>query len=444
VNGFTPRAAGRGRKTRLALIGAATAASLAAFAAPASATTTSCDLVASPTGSDSATGTVGAPFRSAQKLASSLSEGQTGCFRAGSYAGNNQIKVSTPGVTLTSYPGERAELVGRLWVAQEAPGVTITGLDLNGRNSTNLPSPTINADDVDLTDNDITNDHTAICVSLGSLDTWGRADRTLIENNRIHDCGGLPASNYDHGIYVAAADDTVIRGNVIVDNADRGIQLYPDAQGTRVVGNIIDGNGSGVIISGAGDNASSGNVIEHNVITNSRIRDNVESYWEGNIGTNNIVRNNCIGGGAYDDGDGGILSGGNVGFTASNNLITVPNYANRAAGDYTLPAGSPCAAILAGAATSAVTDPVTDPVAVSPEPTTSEPVVTSPAPTETSTPATSTQSTSTTAPATTTTPATSDAPISTTTSTTTKAGRAHKQSGRRAHRGHRGSRRGHH
>jgi parallel beta-helix repeat protein len=438
VNGFTNRAAGRGRTSRLAILGVATAASLAAFAAPASATTTTCDRVASITGSDAAAGTTTAPFRSAQKLVSSLSSGQTGCLRAGSYTGNNQVKVSTPGITLTSYPGERAQLVGRLWVAQEAPGVTITGLDLNGRNTNNLPSPTINAKDVKLIGNDITNDHTAICVSLGSQDTWGRADRTLIENNRIHDCGRLPASNYDHGIYVVAADDTVIRNNVIYNNADRGIQLYPDAQRTRIVGNIIDGNGTGVIMSGAGSYASSGTVVENNVITNSRIRDNVESHWEQAVGTNNVVRNNCIGGGAYDDGDGGILGGTSRGFSTSNNLIKVPSYANRAAGDYRIAATDPCAAILAGAATSTVTPPAPapDPVVTSPDPAPTDPVVTSPEPTS---PTTTTETTTTT-----TSSPTTDSPVSTTTTTTTKAGTRYKKyrSSKRSRRGHRDSRRG--
>ena len=51
----------------------------------------------------------------------------------------------------------------------------------------------------------------------------------MIEHNRIHDCGELPATNFDHGVYVAEARDTVIRDNWIYSNADRGVQLYPDA-----------------------------------------------------------------------------------------------------------------------------------------------------------------------------------------------------------------------
>ena len=171
----------------------------------------------------------------------------------------------------------------------------------------------------------------------------------MIEDNRIHDCGGLPSTNYDHGIYIVAADDAIIRDNFIYDNADRGIQLYPDAQGTLITGNVIDGNGSGIILSGYGPDASSDTVIENNVITNSKDRDNVESYWDNKVGTNNVVRNNCIGGGAYDDVDGGILTDGNTGFKATDNLLKAPDYANAAAGDFGIAASNPCAAILKGA-----------------------------------------------------------------------------------------------
>ncbi len=165
------------------------AVAFAVLSAPASAQA-SCDLVAAQNGSDSAPGTAEQPLRSVQALARSLRQGQTGCLRTGTYTdpSDEEVNLAVPNVTLTSYPGERATIRTRLWVEQGADGVTIADLDLDGRNPTNLPSPTINADDVVLRGNDITNQHTAICVSLGSPDTWGRAHRTLVEGNRIHDC----------------------------------------------------------------------------------------------------------------------------------------------------------------------------------------------------------------------------------------------------------------
>jgi len=337
-------------------------------------------MVASNDGSDDAPGTLEQPFETAQKLVSSLQPGMTGCLRAGTYLGSgaDQVNIGTPNVTLTSYPGERATVKTLLWVEQTGDGVTVSNLDLDGRNKRGLPSPIINGDDITFTGNDITNHHTGICVSIGTADTYGRAHRAVIENNRIHDCGNLPSTNYDHGIYVNSADDTVIRNNWIYDNADRGIQLYPDAQGTLVTGNVIDGNGEGVIFGGSDKTASSNNIVEHNVITNSRLRDNVESSWGGPIGTGNIARNNCVGGGAYDDGDGGILAGpdGKLGFRASGNTLAVPDFADAAADDFSIDPASACGKILGLVATD--TPPADDPPVTDPPP--DDPPVTNPPP----------------------------------------------------------------
>ena len=84
----------------------------------------------------------------------------------------------------------------------------------------------------------------------------------MIERNRIHDCGALPSTNKDHGIYVSEARGTVIRDNWIYDNADRGVQLYPDADGTPITGNVIDSNGEGIVFAGTGAEVSSNNLVD--------------------------------------------------------------------------------------------------------------------------------------------------------------------------------------
>jgi parallel beta-helix repeat protein len=282
--------------------------------------------------------------RAAQELVDSLSSGQTGCLRAGLYEEN--VRISEPGITLTRYAAEKATLKGRLWVAEGADGVTVEGLNLDGTNPGLLPSPTINADRVTFRRNGVTNYHRSICFGLGHPD-WGRAEGTKIEFNRIHDCGRLPATNHDHGIYIVSASDTLIRGNWIYDNADRGIQLYPDAQDTTITGNVIDGNGQGIIFSGEFGLTSDGNLVEGNVIANSKLRNNVESWYPpGNpVGRNNLVRSNCVKGGAYDDGDGGI--GEQIGFKVVETVRTNPSYTDRSADDFRLAAGSPCRGVLA-------------------------------------------------------------------------------------------------
>ena len=47
----------------------------------------SCDRVASPSGSDSAPGTVAAPLRTLEALLEAVEPGQTACLRAGTYGG---------------------------------------------------------------------------------------------------------------------------------------------------------------------------------------------------------------------------------------------------------------------------------------------------------------------------------------------------------------------
>ena len=160
-------------------------------------------------------------------------------------------------------------------------------LYLDGRNRARLPSPTVNGNHMVFRDNDITTRNTTICFVLGS-DEYGRAVRTVIERNRIHNCGELPPTNHHHGIYVEASDGARITDNWIYDNADRGVQLFPDAQRTYVARNVIDGNGEGIVFS----RRSAHNVVEHNVIANSIVRYNVEDFELS--GSGNVVRRNCL------------------------------------------------------------------------------------------------------------------------------------------------------
>jgi hypothetical protein len=341
---------------RLAVLAAASALVAVAGTGSATAADTACTRVAAPGGSDSANGTEASPFASAQRLVDSLGPGDVGCLRAGTYHEDVSITRGGSGessrVVVRSYAGERATLSGRLTVSNRGNYVTVERLNLDGHDAplcdagatcTRLPSPTVNGDHVVFQDNDVTNRHVAICFNLGHPG-YGRPQGAVIQRNRIHNCGRLnPVSNHDHGIYLAYTDDAKILSNVIFDNADRGIQMYPDAQHTLIKGNIIDGNGEGVIFSGAGSTASNDNVLENNVVTNSKLRHDVESWYPDKIGTGNKVRNNCVYGGHQ-----GPLSSG-YGFDIGSNLKVDPRYVDRAGKDFRLAADSPCAAVLGGA-----------------------------------------------------------------------------------------------
>lgn len=316
--------------------------------APAAHAATDCTTYAATTGSDDAPGTQAAPLRTVQALADSLRPGDTGCLRGGSY--DNGVVFRSGGtpqarITLRSTPGEKVTINSEVRVARTAPYVTVEGLYINGA-SLNHTTPTINASDTIFRNNDVTNDHTEICFMLGNP-AWGRADRALLENNRIHDCGQLPSRNQDHGIYVAAATDVHIQNNWIYNNADRGIQLYPDAQNTTITGNIINNNGEGIIISGDDGSASSGTTIAGNVIANSNIRSNIESWWGSGAprGTRNVVRDNCMYASqpdAYYRRNGGIDTSGGGFSSDTSNVEAAPAFANVGAGDFRLAESSPC------------------------------------------------------------------------------------------------------
>jgi beta-glucanase (GH16 family) len=309
-----------------------------------------CDKVAAPAGFDSWPGSETQPVRTAQKLADLLTPGETGCLRGGDYDGG--LTVTSGGtqgnpVTLQSYPGERARISGVVSVEPGADFVTLSGLDLVGVNPYSRGSPLIQADHVRLQGNDITNDQTADCVFVG---TGGlQVSGTVIDGNRIHNCGRLPATNRHHGINVWNATGTQITNNLIYDNADRGIQLFPDAQQTSVVHNTIDGNGEGILIAGTDVHTSDDNTIERNVISNSTIRYNVETYWPdgASVGTGNVLRDNCVFGGARAEGNGGLPPYFD-GLVASGNLVADPAYADPAGKDFGLQPGSPCIAKVDG------------------------------------------------------------------------------------------------
>ena len=266
-------------------------------------------------------------------LVNRLAPGETGCLLAGSYVEDVSIRRGGSDgkpLTLRGASGVTATVRGRFWIADSANWVTVSNLHLNGVNATHLPSPTINGDHAVFTDNDVTNDHMGgvddgdgICFLLGDASgSYGAAWHTTIARNSIHDCG--TSNNHNHGVYVASSYYAQIVGNRIYNNADRGIQLYPNAQHTLIRNNVIAGNGEGVIFSGAGSYASSDNVLIHNVIVYSRIRWNVEYYWgSGPVGTNNVVKENCIFGGARGD-----VLGPQIGYAATANIFVEPEFAS--------------------------------------------------------------------------------------------------------------------
>lgn len=303
-----------------------------------------CTRYAAPSGRDDGRGTKKRPFRTAQRLVDSLRRGQTGCLRAGRYERSNGdyvIDLRRSGVRIRSYPGERARVLGLVVVRNTANSVTLSRLDVEGTGVQNTIQ--VYAADVVVEDSTITNlGRDRSCMMLGDNSGWGTAVRTIIRRNRFHDCGSAANGNQDHSIYAANLVDGQILSNVFWNTAAYAIHLYPNVQHTRVAYNVIDGDSpsvrGGIVISGDETHASSGNVVERNVVAYSQTA-NIAGWWAGPVGGDNIVRRNCVWGGKE-----GNIEGS--GITASDNLVSNPRFRHRMMRDYRLAPSSNCLRLL--------------------------------------------------------------------------------------------------
>jgi hypothetical protein len=309
---------------------------------------TGCTRFAAPSGNDRSPGTQRRPFRTAQRLIASLRPAQTGCLREGTYSeGSDDFLVEfdrggrrgAP-ITLRSYPGERARLVGIINVPEGSNHVTLTALDIEGTGGENTVK--IYAADVVVEDSDITNvGRGNSCMILGSNSGYGQAVRPIVRGNTFHDCGSAENENKDHGIYAQNVVDGEIVGNVFWNSAAYAIQLYPNARRTRFAHNVVDGGApsvrGGVLFGGDSSYASRDNVVEQNVIAYARTYNVTSSWGDGATGSGNVARNNCLWAGA--DGNIDTSEGG---FTASANTIANPMFVNRDQRDYRLGPGSRC------------------------------------------------------------------------------------------------------
>ncbi len=302
-----------------------------------------CDRYAAAGGSDAAPGTRARPFGTPSRLARALRPGETGCLRGGTYTAGPDgyvLAVTASGrpgapIVVRSSAGERAKLVGIVTVTHGAHDVRLGHLDVVGTGSANTVK--VYGSDVTIEASDISNlGRGESCMILGST-AGGEAVRPVVRGNSFHDCGAKADGNKDHGIYAAQARDGQITGNRFVNPAAYAVQLYPNAQGFRVVGNVADGGPDtvrgGIVIGGDADSASSDNVVEGNVIAYTRSA-GVDVSWEGRVGTSNVVRRNCL----WETG--GIAAG--TGLLAEDNVVADPDFNDRAGADYRLDADSGC------------------------------------------------------------------------------------------------------
>jgi len=106
-----------------------------------------------------------------------------------------------------------------------------------------------------------------------------------------------------------------------------------------------------VIFGGGPDSSSDDNLVANNVITGSNIRWNIQSNWQGPVGSGNVARDNCVW--ITSDEFSGTPPGSGIqpamdGVRASGNVIGDPGYADPDAGDFRIAKHSPCAGTVTG------------------------------------------------------------------------------------------------
>ncbi|HMH48411.1 MAG TPA: right-handed parallel beta-helix repeat-containing protein [Solirubrobacteraceae bacterium] len=313
----------------------------------------SCALYASPTGLDGNTGAQSSPLRTVHALLGKLAAGQTGCLARGKYPavtvrdGESHGGAGAP-VTITSTNAETpATIAGRIITMPGADWLTFSHLILTDP-GVRYPSVTIGSAHTSWIWNDVSAPET-ICFEPVDPGPYGPAEHTLIEHNRIHNCGqpflcdiDIPPCNeppndgyHIHGVY-DMGNFTTVRNNYIYENSSKGV-LLRGGKGAVVEHNVIDGNGSGVLF---GDLTPEGETVAWNIITNSRgvcetCRDYFGIWSFGSVGPANTAANNDVFGNA--SGNIGPLDAVNL----EENIEVDPLYVDAAKHDYRLQPDSP-------------------------------------------------------------------------------------------------------
>jgi hypothetical protein len=358
--------------------------------APALAATTSttCNLYASTSGNDSNPGTASAPFATAKHLMEKLSAGQTGCLSSGqTFAGFTLYEGNTHGVegapiTLTSTnPEEPATVDGRVTTEKGSNWLTFTHLNFIYGQDTLLPGLTIASAHTSWTYDDVSGGDLNICFLTNPVgDSYGAGEYTLIENDRVHDCGhavtkaeleAQASDTYEgrengwhvHGLYDEGVHTTV-RNSYFYDDAGVGILLRSGGFAT-IEHNVIDANGRGVEL---GNEGTEDDTVAWNIITNTTSPcgrevgsgSHCDSYGvmtNGTVGAGSAFRNNDL----YGNEGGNVEPGINGVVAREANVEVNPLYTNAAAHEYTLQQGSPVAGYGPNTAQPTVTAPVTPP-----------------------------------------------------------------------------------
>jgi hypothetical protein len=300
-----------------------------------------------PTGSDDAAGTRQAPWRTVQKAFDTLRPGQTALVRGGTYRENLVVdrggRPDAP-ITVRSAPGERAVLEPAvhapsypLRLTTGAAYVRIQGFviqDARGPSTMNVVGlgEDPGAHDYEISDCEIrfARNSSGVFVDNTNRHVW-------LLGNTVHD-NNEPGVQHQ-GIYFEG-HDSVIANNVVYGQTDGfGIQIRAGARNVEVTNNTV----TRVSLSG---------IMVESTASDVTVVNNVSAFnggWAvrgldggGPLGTGNVAYGNL----GFGNRSGEFANEGRpiIDFSRGGNVVADPRFADAAAGDFRLAAGSPALA----------------------------------------------------------------------------------------------------
>ncbi|GAB3470728.1 hypothetical protein GCM10027321_41550 [Massilia terrae] len=286
---------------------AASAAVLLAAAGSASATTTPAttyNYYVSPTGSDSASGSKAAPFKTLARAAQVATRpGTTVWVAPGTYTG---------GFTTTASGTSSARIYWvstSKWGAKIVPGstanvwdnrgnyVSIIGFDIDGSTKPAVTHGIYTGGSYSM----IQDNHvhhiakTATCTSGGGsaigVDSYYGGIWNDVVSNTVNDIG--PAGcTYIQGIYVSTSGS--VKNNLVYRVAQAAIHLWHDANHVTITNNTVTSSVFGIIV-GGGDFYHTSAGADYTVVNSNIVFDNTYGISEqGTTGTHNSYSNNLV------------------------------------------------------------------------------------------------------------------------------------------------------
>jgi len=196
----------------------------------------------STTGSDTATGSSSAPWRTLTKALPRLRAGDTLQVRGGTYAERIKLTVSpatsTARIAVRNYPGERPVVSGLLWL-KGASYWTLDGINVTWSTANSASEHMVKMTDGvgwRLTDAELWGAHSFAAVLVaGSPSQWS------LDHNYIHDTYKSNSTNQDHLVYVnAGMGSGIIERNIFARSPNgRGVKVGPPSATTTPLGNIV-------------------------------------------------------------------------------------------------------------------------------------------------------------------------------------------------------------